>query len=71
MAVLEFCFNLRGSTDVHPSVRAGKEGREGGGFWETVLVPMFYSTPSQGRAEQSECSSCQSVDQDGSRVRYM
>ena len=26
---------------------------------------------SQGRAEQSECSSCQSVDQDGSRVRYM
>ena len=54
-------------------MKAGKEGgRDGGGFWETVLVPMFSSAPSQGRAEQSECSSCQSVEQqDGSRVRYM
>ena len=56
---------------VRVAAAARAEGREAGGFWETVLVPMFYSAPSQGRADQSECSSCQSVDQDGSRVRYM
>ena len=71
MALLEFTFNLRGAKDVHPSVKAGGVEREGGSFWEKVLVPMFYGASSPSRGEQSECSSCQSLDQDGTRVRYM
>ena len=70
---MEFCFNLRGATDVHPSVKTGQVSQkgEGGNFWQKVLVPMFYGASTTSKGEQSECSSCQSVDQDGNRIRYM
>ena len=71
VALVEFSFNLRGAKDVHPSVKAGRVKKEEGSFLQKVLVPMFYSSSSPSRGDQSECSSCQSLDQDGTRVRYM
>ena len=73
VAVVEFCFKLRGDSSRHPSIKHRDSHPNGqsksslslflGGF-----VPMFY--PKDNASNVTECSSCQSLAPGTNRVRY-
>ena len=77
VSIAEFCFKLRGDSDLHPSKfrkdTAEKLETGSSSLWQQVLsslLPMFRGDDTNSK-DQTDCSSCQSLAQDGNRVRYM
>ena len=76
VSIAEFCFKLRGDSELHPS-KFRKESSEklesGPSVWQQItssLLPMFRGEENNTK-DQTDCSSCQSLAPDGNRVRYM
>ena len=77
VSIAEFCFKLRGDSDLHPSKfrKEAAEKLESGSssVWQQIvssLIPMFRGDDNNPK-DHTDCSSCQSLAQDGNRVRYM
>ncbi len=76
VSIAEFCFKLRGDSELHPSKfrkEAPKKLESGSSVWQQILfsvLPMFRGEEDSTR-DQTDCSSCQSLAPDGNRVRYM
>ena len=77
VAIAEFCFKLRGDSELHPSIKL-KEGSSeklgsGSSVWQQIMssfIPMFRGDDNKTK-DKTDCSSCQSLAPNGSRVRYM
>ena len=76
VSIAEFCFKLRGDSELHPSKfrkETPKKLESGSSVWQQILssvLPMFRGDEDNTR-DQTDCSSCQSLAPDGNRVRYM
>ena len=65
VAIIEFCFKLRGDSRLHPSVKHKQQRRVGSqsSCWQRVInsvIPMFYAGDKSAKST-SDCSSCQSL----------